>query len=88
MAETKTPTPKVEPTSTSTIVLDWAAARAHLQMVRDNMIEQYAGKDGMNPHLWLAKYHHPLEQEVAVGNTTAELYNRIFELKVTEPKIN
>ncbi len=76
------------PTTTQNkIVLDWDAAAKHLDTIEAKVIADYAGKDGVNPYLWIAEKVKPLRTQLTV-NKTEELYGQIMTLKVSEPKVD
>lgn len=70
------------------IILDWTAAKAHLKSLEEKMIAEFSGKDGVNPHLWIAQYVKPLKQRLAVGENSAELFNEVMSLRITTPTVN
>ena len=71
----------------SKIVLDWDAAAKHLDTIEQKMIKEYAGKDGVNPYVWIQDNIKPLRTQLAI-NKTDELYGKIMTLQVTEPKVD
>lgn len=68
---------------------DFGTAITHLKAVSDEMIEKYEGKDGMNPHLFIAEHIKPLLLELssASGRTDSN-YDKAMSIKVTEPTVD
>jgi len=63
------------------IVLDWAAADKHLTDVARDLIANFAGKDNVNPFVYVADAITPLRKRYDCGERTAELHGAIFTLR-------
>ena len=74
-------------TTQNKVVLDWDAAAKHLDTVEQKMIAEYAGKDGVNPYLWIQDKVKPLRAQMS-ANRSDELYGQIMTLQPSEPKVD
>ena len=91
-SSTPSPTP-AKPAPANIVVkpqeLDWSVAVAHLKNVEETMLALYAGKEGVNPYIWIAKHLTPLKTAAAVTTSrSAALYASIMQLEAEVPAVN
>lgn len=67
--------------------LDWSLALNHLNKIEEDMKSLYAGKDGVNPFVWIAKNVAPLRTRAQVDTRNEALYATIMSLRCETPTV-
>jgi len=77
---------KKEEVKPTIVRFDIKLLRAKLDEIKKYQ-EGFAGKEGMNPYIWITNNIVPLEQRLSKGETSPELVKAINELPKVEPRI-
>lgn len=89
---TPTPTPTPDPIAKEDFKLateaEFEVALNHVTNINDEMVAKYAGKNGMNPFVWIKNNIEPLVEAYNKGDRTETLCKNLKSITMEEPNVS